>query len=274
MDLEEINKTFSLRDNITEEQVNFYSKYGFIHFDNFIDLRRVETMINEIKIVQKFIIDSNIDKINGIPIKFGFDQDKNKIIQRLPFTNKYSTELANFYEDKRFEKLKSFFAVGFDPRLALYEKDGVVTNYFLNSECSNYKQMGWHTDGLREFFMGKKVLPMINIGIYLTQSSEINGGLRIIPGTHRQSVFSMLTKKMQFLNTESDKNEFLVRAEPGDLVLHDGRIWHRVAKSPHCNKQSLRIVMYVSMICGKVDIRNDNSKTPLYHKANRLVNYK
>ena len=274
MDLEEINKTFYFKNSITDEQLNFYRTYGFIHFKEFIDSTKVQNIINEIKRTQKLIIDKNIDKINGIPIKFGLDQDKNKIIQRLPYSNKYSTELTNFYEDKRFEMLKSFFKPGCEPRLALLEKDGVVTNYFLNSECSNYKQMGWHTDGLREFFMGKKVLPMINIGIYLTQSNETNGGLRIIPGTHRQSVFSMLTKKMQFLNTECDKNEFLVRAEPGDLVLHDGRIWHRVAKSPFCNERSLRIVMYVSMICGKFDLRSDVSKTPLYHHANRLVNYK
>ena len=274
MNLEEINTKFFFQNSITTEQLDFYYKYGFIHFQRFIEPSIVQDIINEIKRIQKFIIDSNIDKINGIPIKFGFDQDNNKIIHRLPYSNKYSTELANFYEDRRFEMLKSFIKHGYEPRLALLEKDGVVTNYFINTECSSYKQMGWHTDGLREFFMGKKVLPMINIGIYLSPSNEINGGLRIIPGTHLQSVFSMLTKKMQFLNTKYDKNEFLIRAEPGDLVLHDGRIWHRVAKSPYYNEKSLRIVMYVSMICGRYDFRNDESKTPLYHKANRLVNYK
>src|SRR3981081_1874519 len=96
MDLEEINKTFFFQDSITAEHLNFYNKYGFIHFQKFIDIEKVKKIIDEIKRTQKFIIEKNFDKINGIPIKFGFDQDNNKIIQRLPYSNKYSTELADF----------------------------------------------------------------------------------------------------------------------------------------------------------------------------------
>jgi hypothetical protein len=64
-------------------------------------------------------------------------------------------------------------------------------------------------------------------------SSEVNGGLRVLPGTHKQGNISVhYSEKAYFLNNQNDKNEVLVRAKKGDLVIHDGRMWHRVAPSP------------------------------------------
>ncbi len=84
----------------------------------------------------------------------------------------------------------------------------------------------------------------------------------------------MFTGKVQIIDTNYDKNEFLIKANPGDLVLHDGRMWHRVGKSIYEDERSLRIVMYIPLITGAKDFRDENSKTPVYHKLNKLLSYK
>jgi phytanoyl-CoA hydroxylase len=112
---------------------------------------------------------------------------------------------------------------------------------------------------------------MLNVGLYLDDSSESNGGLRILPGTHRQNIMSMMFRKAYFLNNGRDKNEMLVDARAGDLVIHDGRIWHRVAMAPVLGAASRRRVMYVPVIVGAYQPKSEQSRTPLYHHFQKLV---
>ena len=269
----DINKKFRYNGTVEPEHLQFYDKYGFIHFEGFFEKSYLQHVWDCIAKAHKHIIDNNIDKINGIPVKFGVDEKGNKIVQRLPFTNRVVQEVNDMYADDNLLFLHKFIPE-YPSRIGFNEKDGAVCNYFVNVENSTYKQMGWHTDVLRDFLMGKKVLPMINVGIYFDDSGEMNGGLRIIPGTHKQSVISMLFGKMQILDKKEDPNEILVTAKAGDLVLHDGRLWHRVARSPNIGEKSRRRVMYIPLICGKVEHKTDDSKTPLYHKVNKLIQYK
>ena len=112
---------------------------------------------------------------------------------------------------------------------------------------------------------------MLNVGLYFDDSSSDKGGLRIIPGTHKQNMFSMLFKKAYFLNNDEDKHEMLVDAKAGDMVVHDGRIWHRVAMSPHLGAASRRRVMYTPVILGKYMPKSDESATPFYHHFQKMV---
>ena len=141
----------------------------------------------------------------------------------------------------------------------------------MNVPNSTYKQLGWHTDSARDIFYGKKVLPMLNVGLYFDDSSAENGGLRVLPGTHRQNAFSMLFRKFYFLSREEDRNEVLVSAKKGDLVVHDGRMWHRVGQSPHSGEKSRRRVMYIPFLLGDYQPKNSSSKTPFYLKFQKLA---
>ena len=151
-------------------------------------------------------------------------------------------------------------------RIGEDEKDGVVVNHYVNVPNSSYKQLGWHTDSARDIFYGKKVLPMLNVGLYFDASSADNGGLRILPCTHQQNFFSMLFHKAYFLSKREDAGELLVNAKKGDLVIHDGRMWHRVGQSPHFGEKSRRRVMYIPFITGEYHPKNEQSKTPIYLK--------
>ncbi len=269
----ELLKKFTFGSDITQEQLDFYNKYGFIHFKNFIPKEQVAAIVQSLNEAEQYIITNNISEIYGIPLKIGVDDKGNKIVNRMPFSSVYAKAVADLYKDPRFELIKKFIP-DYPSRLGLQEKDGVVSNHFFNSANSAYKQLGWHTDVLRDFVMGQKMLPMINIGVYLTHSGPENGGLRILPGTHRQSAFSMMFSKIQVVDRNEDPNEILVEAEPGDLCLHEGRMWHRVGISPNFGEKSRRRVMYVPLICGKVEIRNEHTKTPFYHKLGKRFKFK
>ena len=112
---------------------------------------------------------------------------------------------------------------------------------------------------------------MLNIGIYLDDSPIEKGGLRLLPGTHKQSFYQMLFHKRYFIDNTADKDEIALEAEAGDLTIHSGRIWHRVALSTVEGAASKRRVMYFPIIKGKYKPRSEESSTPIYHKFHRLV---
>ncbi len=260
---------FTFDQSLTIVQIDFFKKNGFIHFESFIGSDTVYELIESLEDVQDNFVEQKVEVVNGIPLKYGKDENGKTIIHRIPFTSQYCAVTKSITQDPRLQALKVLMPSG--ARIAENEKDGVVTNHYVNTESSNFKQMGWHTDSMRDIFYGKKILPMLNIGLYMDDSSDFNGGLRIIPGTHQQNIFNMLFRKAYFLNNEEDKNEVLVQAKKGDLVIHDGRIWHRVAQSPFLGAQSRRRVMYIPMIVGKYMPKTEESFTPFYHRFQKLV---
>jgi ectoine hydroxylase-related dioxygenase (phytanoyl-CoA dioxygenase family) len=112
---------------------------------------------------------------------------------------------------------------------------------------------------------------MLNVGIHLSTLKPENGGLRLIPGTHRQSLYNLLFRKKYFLDNRPDKNEWAVVPEAGDLTVHDGRLWHRVAQSTVVGEASRRRVIYIPVIAGKYEPKHANSPTALYQRLGKLV---
>lgn len=262
-------KKFNLGYALTQEQIDYFNKYGFLHFEGFYTEQEIDNIIGSAEKIQTNWIENNVKQINGIPIKYGRDEHGNKIVQRFAFTNQHSKEINEFIRHPQLNALKVLMPEG--TRIGEHEKDGAVLNHYVNVPNSSYKQLGWHTDSARDLFYGKKIEQFINIGLYLDDSSEVNGGLRVLPGTHKQNIFSMLFKKAYFLNNQDDKDEVLIRAKKGDLVIHDGRIWHRVAPSPYLGAKSRRRVIYVPLISGIYQPKNEKSKTPFYHYFQKLA---
>ena len=255
-------KKFTFQGALTQEQITFFQENGFIHFENYASQDTVQEIIRSTEEVQRQWVAGGVEKVNGIPIKYGVDENGKKIVQRFAFTNQHSEAVRRFAAHPNLEALKALMPKG--ARLGLEEKDGVVFNHYVNTEGSNFFHMGWHTDSARDIFYGKKVAPMLNIGFYLDDSTAQKGGLRILPGTHKQGLWDLLFRKKYFVNNYADEKEVLVEAKAGDLVIHDGRIWHRVAPSPVTGEASRRRVMYIPMIVGKYQPKTQKSSTPLY----------
>jgi ectoine hydroxylase-related dioxygenase (phytanoyl-CoA dioxygenase family) len=262
---------FYLDSVLTQEQKDFFEKNGFIHFKNFISKETVSLILAESEKIQKDWIETDRKSVNGVPIKYGIDVDGKKIVQRFAFTNHFSPVLNDLLKDERFKAL--FDLIGTDDcRIGENEKDGLVFNHYVNTTESNFSQMGWHTDALRDIFYGNKVMPMLNVGIHLDYSSTDNGGLRLLPGTHNKGMRTLLFKKLYFVNNKADKREVGLSVEPGDLTIHDGRLWHRVAQSPFIGEKSRRRVMYVPIITGKFQPKTEESKPLLYQRLMAITN--
>jgi len=82
----------------------------------------------------------------------------------------------------------------------------------------------------------------------------------------------MLFKKIYFVSHKPDKKELGLNVEAGDLTVHDGRLWHRVARSPFTGEKSRRRVMYVPIVTGKFAPRDENSKPLLYQRLISITN--
>jgi ectoine hydroxylase-related dioxygenase (phytanoyl-CoA dioxygenase family) len=262
---------FHLQETLTEEQKKFFEKNGFIHFKSFIPKEKVNELLREAESIQNDWVSKDYKMINGVPIKYGTDIDGKKIVQRFAFINQHSEKFSDILKDPRLKGLFDLIGTS-DCRIGETEKDGLVFNHYINTDESNFSQLGWHTDALRDIFQGQKIMPMLNVGIHLDNSTTDNGGLRIIPGTHNKGIGTMLFKKIYFISHKPDKKELGLNVEAGDLTVHDGRLWHRVARSPFTGEKSRRRVMYVPIVTGKFIPRDENSKPLLYQRLISITN--
>lgn len=264
------NISFHFEGLINDEQLAFFQKNGFIHFKNFVDSDTVAEFIFEINTVQRHLMENSTTQVNGIPLKYGFDVDGSSIIQRLAFTSQYSNRLHNFLQDPRFGALLCLLG-NYEGRIGENEKDGLVVNHYVNTAFSKFTQLGWHTDSPRDLFMGSRIMPMLNVGLHLDDCGFDNGGLRVIPGTHKQGLFGLFFRKKYYVDNSADKKEVGFDIEAGDLTIHDGRLWHRVQQSPHHGEKSRRRVMYIPIVTGAYQPKNSHSSTPLYHRVNAFI---
>ena len=88
----------------------------------------------------------------------------------------------------------------------------------------------------------------------------------MIPGSQDQGFWDMCFRKLYFLSHAPDAAEICVETEAGDLTVHDGRLWHRVAQSSHVGAPSLRRSMYLPYLTGPFEPKSDESTTPAYHR--------
>jgi phytanoyl-CoA hydroxylase len=256
---------FTLGTEITNDQLDFFDQYGLIIFRNFLQPEKVQTYIGEIHKIEAQLLKEGREKINGVPLKFGKDESGNTTVQRFCFSSHFSDPLHDLLKDDRLKALTSFLKP-YDGRIGENEKDGLVINNYINTANSAFTQMGWHTDSPRDLFLGQKIMPMLNVGIHLDTCLYNNGGLRVLPGTHKQSVFKLLFGKKYFIDNNDDSKEVGFDINAGDLTVHDGRTWHRVKQSPLMGEESRRRVMYVPIITGKYKPKTAKSRTPLYQR--------
>ena len=261
---------YSLSEKLTQEQLDFFHKHGLIVFRNFISPEKVALYIAEIHRLEQEWIQSGVDKINGIPLKFGKDEHGNKTIQRFCFASQHSAPLHEFLSDPRLQYLLDLVRP-YEGRIGEDEKDGLVVNNYIRTANSAFSQMGWHTDSPRDLFMGQRIMPMLNVDMHLDNCPFENGGLRVLPGTHKQGMLKLLFKKKYFVDHKPDPKEVGLDIYAGDLTVHDGRLWHRVQQSPYFGEKSRRRVMYVPVVTGKYMPKDKNSKTPFYHRFAQSV---
>lgn len=260
---------FRLGSEVTPEQRAFLERHGYLHFEQVASAAELAEMVAGIDGVESKFLAEGRTSVRGIPLFFGARADGTRGIQRLAFTSLFAPAVSTFVRDARFEPIRRL--VGTDARIGEDEKDGVVVNRFVNVPGSSVPRLGWHTDGLRDLFYLRMPGPMLNVGLHFDDCTAENGGLRLLPGTHNQGFFAMCFTKMYFVSHKADPREICVETRAGDLTIHDGRLWHRVAQSQRTGPASLRRSMYVPYITGPRMPKDEASRTPLYHHAGAFL---
>ncbi len=258
-----IDTRFTLGEQITDEQQNFLDYYGFLHFEQVAKPDEVQTLLSEIDRVEEQLLAEGRRRINGIPLFMGNFMGLRPFIQRFAFTSHFSSWLREFLSSPRFEPIRRL--IDEDARIGQDEKDGVVLNRYFNGKGSIYPRLGWHTDGLRDLFYLRMPQQMLNVGLHLDDIGDGDGGLCLIPGTHRQGFLAMCFRKLYFISHGADSEEICVSTRAGDLTVHDGRLWHRVQRSKQVGEASLRRTMYVPFLTGPFEPKDEGSPTPGYH---------
>lgn len=264
-----LDTRFELGEAITGVQQAFLDEHGFILFSEVAKLHEVERILSEIDQIQERWLAEGRETVFGIPVFVGKGVDGHPFIQRFAFTSVYSEYIHEFVRDPRFAPVRSI--VGENTRVGDREKDGVVFNRNLNVPGSAYPRLGWHTDGLRDLFYGRVPGPMLNVGLHFDHLKKEDGGLRIIPGSHKQGFWDMLARKPYFVSHGADPLEVAVETRPGDLTVHDGRTWHRVQQSPHVGARSLRRSMYVPYLTDEYSPKREDAPTPVYHRLGAVA---
>lgn len=264
-----MNHRFTLGTSITPVQQAYLDERGFLVFAQVATADEVARILSEVDQIQERWLAEKREEVFGIPLFVGRGVSGEPFIQRFAFTSCFSDYLHEFLHDPRFLPIAGLIGEG--ARIGHREKDGLVFNRNLNVPGSAYPRLGWHTDGLRQLFYGRMPGPMLNVGMHFDRVRAEDGGLRLIPASHTQGFWDMLTRKPYFISHGVDVNEIAVETEPGDLTVHDGRLWHRVEQSPHTGLRSLRRTMYVPYITDAYSPKDEGSRTPPYHHLGRIA---
>jgi phytanoyl-CoA hydroxylase len=260
-----LSTRFHLRSAITPVQQAFLAQHGFLVFARVLAPAEVELVLSEMDRVQAELIETGAKRVYSVPVWFGTGPDGEPWLQRMGFTSVLSPAIGELVRDARFEPVRTL--IGEDARIGDREKDGVVYNCYVNAPGSLRPGLGWHTDALRDvFYNWRPPGPMLNVGLHYDRIRPEDGGLRLLPGTHTQSVTSTLLRKIHFVSKAADKDEIPVETWPGDLTVHDGRMWHRVEPSPHTGVRSRRRSMYIPYVCDAYQPKDEQSKPLLYQR--------
>ncbi len=261
-----LSTRFTLGPAVTDVQRAFLDRHGFILYTEVASEAEVDTILAEIDGIEEDLLNRGETKVFGVPVWFGLDPDGNDYLFRMGFSSVHSQYLSRFVNDARFEPIRTL--IGVNARIGEREKDGVVFNRYVRASTSLRPNLAWHTDALRDVFYNWKMPgPMLNVGLHFDRIKPTDGGLHLVPGTHTQSAWSTLFSKIHFVSDGPDPKELAVETWPGDLTVHDGRMWHRVVASPETGWASLRRSMYVPYVCDAYQPKSETSATPMYMRV-------
>ena len=168
-----------------------------------------------------------------VALRQGFTGDELSILSR-----EFERGLDAAYADKPFDGSERhtriltgadtpFFAhLPEDPRLyeiaeQLYGDDCIA----MTSDANRYVgDTRWHPD---HGIDASKDCYGIKFAYYLDPVDAETGALRVIPGSHKNALYSDIDEKIKSLDLDiRDLPSHVCRSEPGDLMAFDVRLWH------------------------------------------------
>lgn len=118
------------------------------------------------------------------------------------------------------------------------------------------KFFSWHQDLYywRHYYEDPQVIPMVTVWLALSEASEHNGGMRILPGSHtklvehesKPSEHNLLTRA-QSVRVEVDESQAVhVNLAPGEFSIHHPLIYHASAPNSSTKPRVGLVIRYMA----------------------------
>ena len=131
---------------------------------------------------------------------------------------------------------------------AVFDAPPRLTFYNGNTNCPGSVTQHLHMDGVHQTQPGEPVAATFSLVVNIPPGHmhEGNGAIEIWPGSHRVGVYDerrRITDEMQ-ARQRASRPPLQVRAEPGDILLRDVRLWHRGVPNPSTRPRHMIALIY------------------------------
>ena len=106
---------FELGEAITEEQIAFFNKHGFIHFSKVASDEEVDMILEEMARMEQDFIRNDRKTVMGVPLQWGANEDGSPFLNRFAYASHYSARIREFVRSDRFHPVQRLIG---DSRLA------------------------------------------------------------------------------------------------------------------------------------------------------------
>jgi hypothetical protein len=238
---------FQWKDALTIEQLQYFNTHGVLHIKQFISPATVAAFLDEIQLLERFVLNNPAGEVSRGIFKNGHDETGYPVVHKMTYSSKHSRLFSDFLKEASTKALLQLSGK-YPSRIDESINDELLIQHYLNTGMSNLKELGWHTDIAASLLTGARLRPVLKMGIHLDHCPFELGGLRVLAGTHTQELSQLLFRKRYFSDTSPDPEESGFDIEPGDLTVHDGRLWHHVQKSIREGAVSRRRVVYIPSV--------------------------
>jgi len=161
------------------------------------------------------------------------DEAGRKVLCRLVYATLRSELLARLERDPRVHRLGTLLSD--EHRVAPDRMEGSAVLIKQPGRTEGLSNIPWHQD----CGMGGHAIfcPNVSVGIQLTGSNAGTGNLRVVPGSHGQTLHHLWERRFQ------DAPVVAIDTEPGDVTVHVADVMH---ESPRPTGDGGRRTMYVT----------------------------
>ncbi len=200
---------FHLRDNkMSDEAREFLTTHGFVVHEAVFDANERASLLEA--------VDAAVAATDGNhpDVTMGVAPDGTPRAGRVYRLAEHVPLVARLVDDPRVQALAELCPGA--GRLMTGHRSGVVYQDKWPDPGSGFRGLRWHDD-----YDTPEYGRTLTVGIYLDRSTQGNGAMRVVPGTHRSGDRSEMPT-----GTETHADEVAVLAEPGDVTAHLNGLWH------------------------------------------------
>lgn len=228
----------------------YYRDYGFVVLRGFLEAAAIDRMQAECVQAQDDVVAGRLDPRHGSTVFLDVAAKAERFANYVEYVQDVAPSVAAASTDRGLVELVRTL-LGADCWLRDDHQFGIVYQDARPGRDSGYARIGWHSDW--QASPSKAIWPATAFTIHLDATSPANGFLRVVPGSHRwatpapyRNINNVVVPDTALpagghtdepppvpmpLGFDKVPGEIPVYAERGDVLLHDGYLWHSAARA-------------------------------------------